>query len=708
MNNQQLIAYPQDTTEPITYPTGEVVLDLFKDEPIPLTLNVDDFTNVAEADASYSKSFEIPGTKNNNLFFNHIYDITSDSNFNPHKKTKIIVKEGSIDTFSGYMQLNDILHKNGAITYDITLYSEAVNLKDILSERILRDIDLEELEHIYNEDNIEDSWTGGLVLSQTLLPGSFAGSGNTTSVVKYPLVRWNNNSSYNASNNKINTSTLFDLFRPFLNVKYLLQKILSEAGYSFTSNFINSTDFNKLYIDLNRGSQNNVIPTQVIVMGLEPENGDVYSNSWSNVNFTGIVSGGNGAAYYDTATNIFTATNDNTKVQLQGKFVVSKVSADTTISARIIHNNNTYSFNPSQNINIVNNQNVTSAYSYVPYWNLPYIYLDAGETIQFQVKAGAAGDVNFSTFSNPPNPDVSMNIRVYDANFMNFNDTLTEYKGEINQWDLIKDFIDLFKLVVIQDENNPKNLIIEPYKDWIDSGNLVNLTNKVDDTEIKYTPIDGLAKNISFKFIEDTPDWITINHNKPNDWKYSYNFKSNIELIDKDDEVIQLKEIAATQYSLAFGSEFIMPYIIDEDFNDIWNNKTRLLYDNGVKTNSTDVFSVGTFNNKLDYLLFSPVNSHPISSTNSNSYNFGVVNYEGAGGAVLNSLYNVYWIKYIDELYHKDTRIVKIEAYLNADDISKIKFNDIILIKNKKFRIHKIEYRAGAMSKLELITIKDL
>ena len=90
--NLQLIAYPQGTTEPLSYPTGEVILDLYKDEPIPLVLNVDDFTNVAEKASSYSKSFEIPGTKINNLFFNHIYDITSDSNFNPHFKTKIIVK----------------------------------------------------------------------------------------------------------------------------------------------------------------------------------------------------------------------------------------------------------------------------------------------------------------------------------------------------------------------------------------------------------------------------------------------------------------------------------------------------------------------------------------------------------------------------------------------------------------------------------------
>ena len=38
MNNQQLIAYPQSTTLPISFPSGEFILDLFKDEPIPLVL----------------------------------------------------------------------------------------------------------------------------------------------------------------------------------------------------------------------------------------------------------------------------------------------------------------------------------------------------------------------------------------------------------------------------------------------------------------------------------------------------------------------------------------------------------------------------------------------------------------------------------------------------------------------------------------------
>ena len=118
-------------------------------------------------------------------------------------------------------------------------------------------------------------------------------------------------------------------------------------------------------------------------------------------------------------------------------------------------------------------------------------------------------------------------------------------------------------------------------------------------------------------------------------------------------------------------------------------------------------YSVGTFSDERDYLLFSPLDSHPITSS-TKSYDFGVVNYGIGGVAVLHSLYNEYWAKYIDELYHKDTRIAKVKAFLSARDISEFRFNDVIIIRNKKYRVKKIDYNQNHLSTLELITIKDL
>ena len=46
---------------------GAYKIDLFEDEPIPLIFTADDFTNIDERSSTYSKSFEIPGTKTTNF-----------------------------------------------------------------------------------------------------------------------------------------------------------------------------------------------------------------------------------------------------------------------------------------------------------------------------------------------------------------------------------------------------------------------------------------------------------------------------------------------------------------------------------------------------------------------------------------------------------------------------------------------------------------
>ena len=70
---------------------GQVIVDLYEEEGIPLSLSVDDFKNVAEKVQSYSKDFNLPGTKRNNQIFNNIYEITrtigNTESFNPYIQT---------------------------------------------------------------------------------------------------------------------------------------------------------------------------------------------------------------------------------------------------------------------------------------------------------------------------------------------------------------------------------------------------------------------------------------------------------------------------------------------------------------------------------------------------------------------------------------------------------------------------------------------
>ena len=100
--------------------------------------------------------------------------------------------------------------------------------------------------------------------------------------------------------------------------------------------------------------------------------------------------------------------------------------------------------------------------------------------------------------------------------------------------------------------------------------------------------------------------------------------------------------------------------------------------------------------------------TYPVSANNSLSLNFNVVNYAGIGGGVIHSLFNTYWFKYIDELFHKDTRIMTVNLMLSAADIEDFHFNDVIIMMNRKWRVKQIDYDGEGKAKVELITIKDL
>jgi hypothetical protein len=691
-----LVVYPQDIdfTAAASYPTGEVVLDLYKDEPIPFQFKVDDFTNVAEKSSSNSKSFEVPGTKINNLFFNHIYDITADSEFNAHKQTKVIYKENGIDIFSGYLQLNDVINKNDNVSYEITLFSETINLKDDISNKILRDLDLEELNHNYTENDIKSSWNDNLSYTSSAVSGYRDGS-----TIKYPFIRYNTNTSYTAnvpaSSSEIVVPTPLDAFRPWINCRYLVRSILADAGYSYTSTFLDSTAFNKLYLDVPGGGPDMI--GYPIIVADTPDTGAYTGSTWTTIDFDNSSANDFTSNLYNNSTDVLTAVSDSTFVLFNIQLPISvssqglvKIRIKTTGTGYYTNNQVIYSQTlPAGNQNININNNIFQS-----------LILDTSETLSFEISVSTSATLGSSS---------SIIYSVY-TDIMSINNNLIGFRGELNQWDFIKGFIDKFNLLIMADEDNPSNLIIEPYKDWVDSGDTLDWTNKIDDREIKYTTISGLANEVQFMHTEDTPEWGTIPHNYPTINKWAHYFYPDIEISDKEIEKIEVKGFSSTSISNNFGGQLAVPAIINTDTSlDYWPNKPRILYDNGVQTMSTHTFRVPpiNWNAEDDYLLFSPVDIYPITSS-TKSLDFGVVNYGIGGGAVLESLYNIYWSKYIDELYHKDTRIAKVKAYLTSKDISDFSFNDIIMIKNRKYRVKLIDYKQDALSTLELITIKDL
>lgn len=211
-------------------------LDLFGGEKIPLTLNVDDLREIGNRNGGYSKDFDLPYTKINNKFFNHIYDLQVDSTYNPftNVRAELYINENLV--FAGGLYLQGFVNKDAEQHYTVNLFSNTVRLLDSLGEATLNDLDYTDLDHTFTEANILNSQTStGVTLT----------AGGTTTDVFYPLTQTKGILTTNTGLRIISSRN----YTPFVRLKYILDKIFTFAGFAYRSDFFNSATFTDIYTD---------------------------------------------------------------------------------------------------------------------------------------------------------------------------------------------------------------------------------------------------------------------------------------------------------------------------------------------------------------------------------------------------------------------------------------------------------------------------
>ena len=740
---------------------GQVICDLYEDESIPLSLSIDDFKNVAEKTQSYSKDFHLPNTKRNNKIFGHIFEITrsTGSTFNPYVKTRAILKENSYTLFEGFLQLLDINDKDGEISYNVNLFSESVTLKDKLENKTFADIDFTELQHDYTITNIKNSWvdTTGLEVEGTLTTSSFAydasvsSSSDHTNVLKYPFVNWrgdmvlNNYAPYN-----FGLVNLEQIFRPWIQIRYLVKRIIHEAGFDFYSNFFDTADLKKLFMDFNwgQGLGSSEVFESFFVSGyhaspvMYASTTALSSGSATKINF-GNVKNQNptGIAATYLSSNVITATNNNTTVEVTYHIVLSNIdSSDRTYEIEWQHYDDSASTTTSyDNKSGTVFRNTVTAFPYnVSAWNqIVYsgqisLNMDTDDTLKCVFKS----DVGSKVFQGTGNfVTLNGNSRVVRHSTFNFQLTsiqvastslLHAIRGEVNQWEFLKGIFNMFNLVVLKDE---EILRIEPYADIFITGSAVtetqhNWTDKVDISEIKLKPLE-LTRNVKFSYEDDEDDY-PLNVYKKATSGYLYgtlNFDGSTATPSQMSNLTGEEETIASPFaptllrpiSELYDSTLTIPHIYsgNEDgteFED-FENVPRILYNLGVKTLTANTYyvpdqnGVGAINAETQFLQFGHLTEIPTTSSTID-YNFGACQLiQPIGFSPVDNLFQVYYSPYYDELYHPDTRVMTLKVNLTPADIQNFKFYDTVVIKNREYRVNKIEYKPNTLATVEFILI---
>jgi hypothetical protein len=709
---------------------GQVIVDLYEEEEIPLTLSVDNFKNTSEKTQSYSKNFNLPATKRNNRIFGNIFDITRTADaysFNPYVQTKARLKENGIDIFSGFLRLIDIRTKDGEISYNINLYSEAIAMADILKTKTFADLDFTELTHQYDRTNIQQSWFNQIVLDFPLAAGSFAGAAGatTTDVVKYPFCDWTGTLNLVASTNQVangatsgepSINKLEDAYRPWIRVKYLIDRIFAEAGFTYTSNHFNSNDFKRLFMDFNWG--NDAAPNDWTAAGLILQfQASPHPYAANPLGTYSVVTFPEGAfpsqAGWDNSTMTFTAQFNNSQYNLTYKIDIEFVLGATCNIEWFDSTGQVY--DPATFTNTAGN--------WVTYQGSISVLLQATQTLYCRISSSVANSVRPKAgFSLQTGITQVRTWGVVTSDQVTSGTLLNTLRGELGQWEFLKGIMTMFNLVAIPDKTTPTNIIIEPYNDiFINNPDSVqhDWTAKIDARSKKVEPLD-LERRTVFKYEEDDEDYpFKIYKNATGQYDYgSLNLvQSQYTLLTGENEIIATP-FAATVMKPMFDTipDFVAPVIYGSndkgtEFEGI-ENKPRILYDVSgsvpydLQTNSyfTPAQNGVSGANATAYSLFSHTTDMPSTST-STDFNFGECQLIGIGVAGQDNLYQTYYARYFSELYNPDTRVMSCKVLLTAKDLSEFNFFDTVLIKNREYRVNKIQYKPGELARVEFILI---
>jgi hypothetical protein len=273
---------------------------------IPLTKEAYDVNNPQKRLSDYSKTITIPEGKLVNQIFEHAFDVNVDYlTFNPNLKTSYQILQDGVLVIDGYCQLLAIKNIDGLVTYEIAATGKVGNLFEKIKDKYLQDLDLSALDHTWTQANVVDSWTATI------------GEGYV-----YPMIDIGGRSRYD--NWKVQD------FKPAIYLKQYLDSILSEAGYTYDSTFLNTTLFKSLIVPYASGkilldnaailckefnverTSNQTVQCQSIT---NPGNlGDsilVFDNSTTGDYFNTCED------EYNAATGIYTAGSNN-KISLQG------------------------------------------------------------------------------------------------------------------------------------------------------------------------------------------------------------------------------------------------------------------------------------------------------------------------------------------------------------------------------------------------------
>ena len=525
-----------------------VELDLFEDETIFLSNNVTGLFDLGKLPSDFTRQITIPGTRKNNDFFQHVYDISIDEPFLFKTNTKVIA-QFDFDGFyvsQGYIQLNKVNIKENKYvdSYEVSVYGLLSSFKKDLQNTTLTQLStLDNYDHIFSIGNIVNSWSGSsydgsanpLWTENSIFTSSIDGH-NLGGEVVYCLQDAGKQIAYQSSlpNNLLGIDNFEGFagtsaggqikaqnFKPAMRLDIIVDAIFNEIGYTYESTFLSESRFDDTYVLLDRGFRFPVIDGVNLETYGQIEIGPVsgstaplnlLNNVTSSLGFTNV--------YYDPSNSIIDA--QGTYSPFWGSAVVASSATDSEITLNILVSSSsdpataypTLYINPADSGVVTNGIELTyinevirrdfqqsgGEKEYTLTQELPTgMSFSSGSETNFVIGYTTTG-VGSLNVTIGAGGNTESRIKIKSLNQLgellpiSMADNMPFATSGITLLDFIVSIQKKFNLQIYPSKTKPRHFIIETFNNWYKQGKVKNFDTFVDlNQNISVTPANNLG-----------------------------------------------------------------------------------------------------------------------------------------------------------------------------------------------------------------------
>ena len=494
-------------------------LDVFQDEDIKLSNNVTGLFDIGQLPSDFTRQITLPGTKVNNAFFEHVYDIsiTNPFLFATNIKVPAYFDFDSVYLSNGYIQLNkvNVVANKFIDSYEVTIYGTLSSFGRDINRNFLTDLtSLAKYNHTASYDNITASWGGNLFNGDIVYPLADYGSGYEFTRGSYELFGMDDQDGALTVQN----------FKPAIRVKPVLDAIFSEAGYTYSSSFFEQQFIDDIYMVCNNSlkypefASIDLETYGKIKVGAISGSGmtdiTLAADTWTTLPWYNKLSDpqnfyNNGAYTVDKKSNLKGILNVNLNVSCSVNNMPGTLSANGTWQIRMLETGSLtpYSTQAIQSYILFFNQlqesrqgGINTTYQLETEFNLNSIPV-GNYYFQIRQKPNSA---------TPPLPLVTLDPQSTTKSFLEIRQVNSAADGRvmdipsnmpfgtvgIKQIDFIIGLQRKFNLVIYPDKTRLNQFIIEEFNNWYKRGEVKDFNRYINlDKNIEVIPANNLAVN---------------------------------------------------------------------------------------------------------------------------------------------------------------------------------------------------------------------